>query len=153
MKKFFKNNKGFTMVELIIVIAIIAVLAAVLAPQYLRFVEDSREATDVDKAAQIETTLNVLIAANDIDYSATAANNTLTWDLATGDLTFGSGLTGAAATEAGFLSQLNATSDDLIVTSVNAEATTDDKVVFTVNQDTLGNPSVATSVDYDDWAD
>jgi type IV pilus assembly protein PilA len=33
-----KNNKGFTLVELIIVIAIIAVLAAVIAPQYIKYV-------------------------------------------------------------------------------------------------------------------
>ncbi len=45
-----KKNKGFTMVELIIVIAIIAVLAAVLAPQYFKYVEESRKATDLQIA-------------------------------------------------------------------------------------------------------
>jgi type IV pilus assembly protein PilA len=40
------DNKGFTLVELIIVIAIIAVLAAVLAPQYIKYVEKSRWSTD-----------------------------------------------------------------------------------------------------------
>ncbi|MCM1143504.1 MAG: prepilin-type N-terminal cleavage/methylation domain-containing protein, partial [Lachnoclostridium sp.] len=33
------NNKGFSLVELIIVIAIMVILVAVLAPQYLRYVE------------------------------------------------------------------------------------------------------------------
>ncbi len=47
------NNKGFTLVELIIVVAIIAVLATVLAPQYLQYVERSRESSDVQQAAQI----------------------------------------------------------------------------------------------------
>lgn len=37
------NNKGFSLVELIIVIAIMAVLIGVLAPQYLKYVERSRE--------------------------------------------------------------------------------------------------------------
>ena len=37
-----KNNKGFTLVELIIVIAIIAIITVVLAPQYLKYVEKSK---------------------------------------------------------------------------------------------------------------
>lgn len=42
------NNKGFSLVELIIVIAIMAVLIGVLAPQYLKYVERSRESADLD---------------------------------------------------------------------------------------------------------
>ena len=45
MKKM--NNKGFSLVELIIVIAIMAVLIGVLAPAYLRYVEKSRKSADV----------------------------------------------------------------------------------------------------------
>ena len=33
------DNKGFSLVELIIVIAIMVILVAVLAPQYLKYVE------------------------------------------------------------------------------------------------------------------
>lgn len=42
------NNKGFSLVELIIVIAIMAVLIGVLAPQYLKYVERSRQSADLD---------------------------------------------------------------------------------------------------------
>ncbi len=41
------NNKGFSLVELIIVVAIMAVLVGVLAPQYLKYVERSRESSDL----------------------------------------------------------------------------------------------------------
>lgn len=54
-----KNNKGFTLVELIIVIAIIAVLAAVLAPQYIKYVEQSRVATDKNAVNEIRHAIEI----------------------------------------------------------------------------------------------
>lgn len=45
-KKICRNNKGFSLVELIIVIAIMAVLVAVLAPQLLKYIEKSRVTSD-----------------------------------------------------------------------------------------------------------
>ena len=42
-----KNNKGFTLAELLIVVAIIAVLVAIAIPVFTTQLEKSREATDV----------------------------------------------------------------------------------------------------------
>lgn len=53
------NNKGFSLVELIIVIAIMAVLIGVLAPQYMRFVERGRAASDRDNVEAIVSALQV----------------------------------------------------------------------------------------------
>lgn len=38
-----KNNKGFSLVELIVVIAIMAVLVGVLAPQLMKYVESQEK--------------------------------------------------------------------------------------------------------------
>ena len=76
------NNKGFSLVELIIVIAIMVVLIAVLAPQYLKYVEKSRVASDQTTVVEYIDAMQVIAADPDItlDQSKTyqltsAANN------------------------------------------------------------------------------
>lgn len=59
MRKERMNDKGFSLVELIIVIAIMAILLVVLAPQYLKYVERSRNSTDLQNAAEVVTALQV----------------------------------------------------------------------------------------------
>jgi len=62
MKKILKNKKGFTLMEVIVVLIIIAVLAAALIPSFIGFINQSRAATDISAArvgmtaAQIELT-------------------------------------------------------------------------------------------------
>lgn len=62
MKKENMNNKGFSLVELIIVIAIMAILIVVLAPQYLKYVERSRNSTDLQNARTIMTAVETYAA-------------------------------------------------------------------------------------------
>jgi type IV pilus assembly protein PilE len=49
-----KNQKGFTLIEVLVVVIIVAILAAIAVPRYLRYVEKSRstEAFDI----QLQTT-------------------------------------------------------------------------------------------------
>lgn len=56
------NNKGFSLVELIIVIAIMAVLMGVLAPQYLKYVKQSKVSTDITNAEELANAVNIAIA-------------------------------------------------------------------------------------------
>jgi len=60
MKKM--NNKGFSLVELIVVIAIMAVLVGVLAPQFIKYVESSRRSTDISNAQNIQSAVLADIA-------------------------------------------------------------------------------------------
>ncbi len=55
-------NKGFTLVELIIVVAIIVILAAVLAPQYTAYVERSRQSHDLQIATALMDAVTVIVA-------------------------------------------------------------------------------------------
>ena len=47
MKKTKKNNKGFSLVELIVVVLIMAIIAVALAPQVMKWVGNSRVSSDV----------------------------------------------------------------------------------------------------------
>ena len=56
MKK--TNNKGFSLVELIIVIAIMAVLVGILAPQFIKYVGNSRVSTDIKNGQEIAAVIS-----------------------------------------------------------------------------------------------
>ena len=64
-----RNNSGFSLVELIIVIAIMAILIGVLAPQYIKYVEKSRQSADSDTADALLEASHAMLA--DLDYFPT----------------------------------------------------------------------------------
>lgn len=72
MKKENMNNKGFSLVELIIVIAIMAILIVVLAPQYLKYVERSRNSTDLQNATELKVAIETWCADPEATSSLTA---------------------------------------------------------------------------------
>lgn len=79
------TNKGFSLVELIIVIAIMAVLVGVLAPQYIKYVEKSRVSADAQQVEEFTSAMTVL--ASDVDVTLnTGKTYTVTSDT-TGKIT------------------------------------------------------------------
>lgn len=59
------KNKGFSLVELIIVIAIMAILAAAIAPALIRYIDKSRRADDVTAAGTVESSVSAALANED----------------------------------------------------------------------------------------
>lgn len=55
-----RDNRGFSMVEIIVVIAIMGILIGVLTPQLLRYIKRSRKANDLVVAREIGNTFNIL---------------------------------------------------------------------------------------------
>ena len=85
------NNKGFSLVELIIVIAIMAVLVGVLAPQFMKYVEQSRKSRDIQTAQNLQTAYLADIA----DGTLTGAGSNLTISSTSGATTGYSGASGS----------------------------------------------------------
>ena len=72
LKKLTKKNEGFTLAELLIVVAIIAVLTAIAIPVFTSQLEKSREATDMSniRAAYAEVMAEYLANGADKAYYA-----------------------------------------------------------------------------------
>ena len=62
MEKARKNNKGFSLVELIVVVLIIAIIAVALAPQVVKYVQKSRDNVALNNAATIKSAVQAAVA-------------------------------------------------------------------------------------------
>lgn len=65
MKKM--NNKGFSLVELIIVIAIMAILAGALAPALIKYIAKSRRSSDANNCGTIQASMQTATSDENAD--------------------------------------------------------------------------------------
>ena len=66
-----KNNKGFSLVELIIVIAILAILVGVMAPQLIKYIEK----TNVSSDAQLCDSIRSAVQTSMLDPTVIASSS------------------------------------------------------------------------------
>lgn len=60
-----RDNKGFSLIELIIAIAILVILTGLLAPQFMRYMEKSREAKDLQTLDTFYSAVQVALASEE----------------------------------------------------------------------------------------
>ena len=61
-----RNNKGFSFVEIVIVVAIMAIASAILAPQLIKNIERTRLSTDAQSCATIKRCVNATLANQEV---------------------------------------------------------------------------------------
>ena len=73
-------NKGFSLVELIVVIAIMAILVGVAVPVYTSYISKANDATDIQAIDNLEHACKIVSAEYSVDiaFSTTGSNITAT---------------------------------------------------------------------------
>ncbi len=88
MKKLRKNNKGFSLVELIVVMAIMAILAVTLTPRLTQYIDKARQSNDREIPNAVFTAVKLALLDDTIrtDIAATngTGNPTYDWSAAPG---------------------------------------------------------------------
>ncbi|HEY9061241.1 MAG TPA: prepilin-type N-terminal cleavage/methylation domain-containing protein [Pseudobacteroides sp.] len=75
IKKLIRNRKGFTLTELIVVVAILGVLAAVVTPSIMGYLSDAQTKADSANLATIDSCVKRLAASGKINLTGALNTN------------------------------------------------------------------------------
>ncbi|MBQ6318406.1 MAG: prepilin-type N-terminal cleavage/methylation domain-containing protein [Lachnospiraceae bacterium] len=135
MNKKEMNNKGFSLVELIIVIAIMAILVGVLAPQFIKYVDKSRASTDIQNIQQYKTAVEVYVADKEgvaTDPTIVVSKSAKTITVSPADVATNSGLAATTTLKSGnWTSDITFTYNHSTYTWGTGSVTTDTHTTFT----------------------
>lgn len=112
MKK--TNNKGFSLVELIIVIAIMAILAGAIAPALIKYIDKSRKSNDVSSAKTIKTAIETALGTESVYETLTASTSVTKITILPGQSTAAGTPDGTKGTNAVYIQLNGATEADLV---------------------------------------
>ncbi|MDD9304601.1 MAG: prepilin-type N-terminal cleavage/methylation domain-containing protein [Desulfobacter sp.] len=105
MKKLLNNKKGFTLIELMIVVAIIGILAAIAIPNFMSYQCKAKQSEAKSNLGDIRKTQEAYYAEKD----AYAALGTVGWSLKGGAASGRYDYTMNSANSTGFVAQADAT--------------------------------------------
>ena len=143
MKK--TNNNGFSLVELSVVVAIMAVLMVVVAPQMLRYVERTRLQKDNSAIAEVANAVKIAMADETIN-TAVGASTTVTFSNPAGATTGAKTITFDATDE--LEAELQAMFGPSVATSSNTYRDSTANIVLIIE-----NTSGTVTVEATGWID
>ena len=79
-----RKNKGFSLVELIIVIAIMAILIGVMAPQLIKYIEKSKVSSDTQLAGTVQTAIVTALSDPEVNDWSLYDSTFTEWEKAQG---------------------------------------------------------------------
>lgn len=89
MKRTKKNNKGFSLVELIVVVLIMAIIAVALAPQVMKWVNESRKSADASTYDSVVAAAQDALADENVWNKVTAQNSEIKIEISDSGCTIG----------------------------------------------------------------